>query len=70
MKHCSDGCKYDGRDKEYGDMIGCCLCKKWYHQDYVGIKTKIQNGDINVENKDKDDENTGTEGKKSERTCG
>ena len=50
MKHCSDDCKYDGRDEEYGDMIECCLCKKWYHQDCVGIKTKIQNGDTNVDN--------------------
>ena len=28
VKHCSDDCKYEGRDEEYGDMIECCLCKK------------------------------------------
>ena len=36
----------------------------------MGIKTKIQNGDINVENKDKDDENAGTEGNQSQKAMG
>ena len=48
-------------------MIECCLCKKRYHQDCVGIKTKIQNGDIYVEYKDKDDENAGTDGSQSQK---
>ena len=50
-------------------MFECCLCKKWYHQDCVGIKTEIQNGHINVEYKDEDDENTGTgtEGSRSQK---
>ena len=26
VKHCTDDCKYDGRDEEYGGMIECCLC--------------------------------------------
>ena len=62
-----DDCKCDGRDEEYRDMIECCSCKKWYHQDCVGINTKIQNGDINVEYEDKDDENAGTDGSQSKK---
>ena len=67
VKHCTGDCKYDGRDEEYGDMIECCLCKKWYHQDCVGIKTKTQNGYINVEYRDKDDENVATDGSQSQK---
>ena len=67
MKHCNGDCKYDGRDKEYGDIIESCLCKNWYHQNCVEIKTKIQNGDINVESKDKDDENAATEVNQSQK---
>ena len=43
------------------------LMQKWYHQDCVGINTKIQIGDMNVEYKDKDDENAGTDGSQSQK---
>ena len=27
VKHCTDDCKYDGRDEKYGDTIKCCYAK-------------------------------------------
>ena len=43
------------------------LMQKVVSPGLYGINTRIQTGDINVEYKDKDDENTGTDGSQSQK---
>ena len=51
-KHCSERCKYHGKDEEFGVMIECCLSKRWYHLECMGLDTKSKQDELNSEDKD------------------
>ena len=51
-KHCSERCKYHGKDEEFGAMIECCFCKRWYHLECMGLDTKSKQDELNSEDKD------------------
>ena len=60
-KHCSERCKYHGKDEEFGAMIECCLCKRWYHLECMGLDTKSKQDELNSEDKDDKGDNIASE---------
>ena len=39
---CTSECKHGGSDK--GDMIRCCLCANWFHEDCLDLKKHDREG--------------------------
>ncbi len=41
-KHCIAKCKHNGSDS--GNMIRCCLCASWFHEEFVGLTSSSDQG--------------------------
>ena len=55
--HCNTECKYGGDDEKSDTMIECCLCKRWYHVQCVGL-TENEGEEKSVENLENENEKT------------